>query len=147
LSDAGKVAYHGVRLAREFLRPGGAAMVVGVGGLGHLAVQILNLMGSRVVAVDISDDKLRHARDCGAVAAVRSDQIDDPAALVAAAKDAAGGSVDAAFDYVSLDQTLALCAGAVRSGGMVVVNGTGAGTPPLGHGRQPVKGVTWIFND
>jgi len=40
--------------------------VFGVGGLGHLAVQIGHAMGAQVCAIDIADDKLELARTLGA---------------------------------------------------------------------------------
>jgi len=40
--------------------------VFGVGGLGHLAVQIGHAMGAQVCAIDIADDKLELARSLGA---------------------------------------------------------------------------------
>lgn len=40
--------------------------VFGIGGLGHLAVQIGRVFGAEVTAIDISDDKLDLAKVCGA---------------------------------------------------------------------------------
>ena len=48
------------------VRAGERLAVFGVGGLGHLAVQIAKVMGIKVCAVDITEDKLQLARECGA---------------------------------------------------------------------------------
>jgi propanol-preferring alcohol dehydrogenase len=40
LTDAGLTAYHAIQLSRDLLRPG-ATRMIGVGGLGHMAIQIL----------------------------------------------------------------------------------------------------------
>jgi len=40
--------------------------IFGIGGLGHLAVQLAKARGAEVIAVDVSDDKLELARECGA---------------------------------------------------------------------------------
>lgn len=40
--------------------------IFGIGGLGHLAVQLAKARGAEVIAVDVSDDKLGLARECGA---------------------------------------------------------------------------------
>lgn len=44
--------------------------IFGVGGLGHLAVQLAKANKARVIAVDVSDDKLDLARDLGADAVI-----------------------------------------------------------------------------
>jgi propanol-preferring alcohol dehydrogenase len=46
--------------------------VFGVGGLGHLAVQIAKEMGATVTAVDVSDEKLAHAKSLGASATLNA---------------------------------------------------------------------------
>jgi propanol-preferring alcohol dehydrogenase len=48
------------------VRVGERLAVFGVGGLGHLAVQLAHASGVKVCAVDIADDKLQLARECGA---------------------------------------------------------------------------------
>jgi alcohol dehydrogenase len=49
--------------------------VHGCGGVGLSAVQIASALGARVVAVDISEEKLRLARALGAVAAVNASTV------------------------------------------------------------------------
>jgi propanol-preferring alcohol dehydrogenase len=51
-------------------------MVVGVGGLGHLALQYAQIFGTRTIAVDVEDEKLQLAKDLGAdyVVDARGDQ-------------------------------------------------------------------------
>jgi propanol-preferring alcohol dehydrogenase len=56
--------------------------VIGVGGQGHLAVQIAKAMGATVVALDIGPDKLALARRLGAD---RTFDVTDPATMSAAA--------------------------------------------------------------
>jgi propanol-preferring alcohol dehydrogenase len=55
--------------------------IVGVGGLGHLAVQYATAMGLHVVAVDVADDKLALARDMGASFTINS-LNEDPVQVV-----------------------------------------------------------------
>lgn len=64
---AGVTTYKGIR--ETDTRPGEWLVVSGVGGLGHMAVQYAKAMGLRIVAVDISDEKLALARASGADAA------------------------------------------------------------------------------
>ncbi|PNH01781.1 putative formaldehyde dehydrogenase AdhA, partial [Tetrabaena socialis] len=47
-------------------RPGARVAVLGIGGLGHLALQFANHMGGDVTALDIAADKEEEARKLGA---------------------------------------------------------------------------------
>jgi alcohol dehydrogenase, propanol-preferring len=53
-------------LKRAGVSPGQRLAVFGVGGLGHLAVQIGRELGADVTAIDISDEKLELAKSLGA---------------------------------------------------------------------------------
>jgi alcohol dehydrogenase, propanol-preferring len=79
---AGVTTYRGLK--RSEARPGQWVTVLGVGGLGHLAVQYAVAMGLRVVAVDISDDKLALATSLGAELTVDARDPDGPASVHAA---------------------------------------------------------------
>jgi propanol-preferring alcohol dehydrogenase len=61
---AGVTVYRALRRAK--LTPGQKLAIFGVGGLGHLAVQIGVGLGAAVTAVDLSDEKLAHAQALGA---------------------------------------------------------------------------------
>src|ERR1700740_2997916 len=61
---AGVTVYRALNHAR--IQPGQRLAVFGVGGLGHLAVQIGKELGATVSAIDVSDEKLEHARNLGA---------------------------------------------------------------------------------
>lgn len=61
---AGVTTFNALRLARA--RAGGRVAVVGVGGLGHLAVQFAAAMGYEVVAVARGPERESLARDLGA---------------------------------------------------------------------------------
>jgi len=53
-------------LRQSGLQSGQRLAVFGVGGLGHLAIQMAKAMGAWVCGVDVADDKLRLATECGA---------------------------------------------------------------------------------
>lgn len=59
-------------MKKSDVQAGQKIAVFGVGGLGHLAVQLAKAKGAEVVAVDVADDKLELARDCGADAVVNA---------------------------------------------------------------------------
>jgi propanol-preferring alcohol dehydrogenase len=48
------------------VQAGQKVAVFGVGGLGHLAIQLAKARGAEVIAIDVADDKLELARECGA---------------------------------------------------------------------------------
>lgn len=83
---AGVTTYRGLK--RTGARPGQWVAILGIGGLGHVAVQYAVAMGLRVVAVDLGADKLALARSLGAEVAVDA-SAGDP---VAAVRDAVGGT-------------------------------------------------------
>ena len=76
---AGVTTYRGLK--RTGARPGQWVAVVGIGGLGHIAVQYARAMGLRVAAVDVSDDKLKLAKSLGAEFVVNAAEADPVAAI------------------------------------------------------------------
>jgi NAD+-dependent secondary alcohol dehydrogenase Adh1 len=66
-ADAGLTAYHAVRRTAHLMKPGTTAVVIGIGGVGHIAVQLARELGSsRVIAIDTEEERLRLARELGA---------------------------------------------------------------------------------
>jgi alcohol dehydrogenase, propanol-preferring len=61
---AGVTVYRALRKAE--VAPGQRVAIFGVGGLGHLAVQIARSIGAEVIAADVDDAKLALARESGA---------------------------------------------------------------------------------
>ena len=76
---AGVTTYRGLK--RTGARPGQWVAVVGIGGLGHIAVQYARAMGLRVAAVDVAPDKLELARTLGAELVVNGAETDPAAAI------------------------------------------------------------------
>jgi NAD+-dependent secondary alcohol dehydrogenase Adh1 len=73
-ADAGLTAYHAVKKAADILYPGTRVVVIGAGGLGHIAVQCLKaLTPAEVVVVDRLEPALELARDIGAEHTVLAD--------------------------------------------------------------------------
>lgn len=71
---AGVTVYKGLKETE--VKPGQWVAISGVGGLGHVAVQYAKAMGMRVVAIDISDEKLKLAKKLGAEVVVNSLKTD-----------------------------------------------------------------------
>ncbi len=128
LTDAALTPYHAIKRSLSLLGPGSTAVVIGIGGLGHMAVQILRaLCPARIVAVDersaALDTAIRLGADDGLLAG------DDPAAAVARLTD--GRGADVVIDLVGSDATLALGASIARPLGHLTIVGIGGGTLPM----------------
>lgn len=117
---AGVTVYKGLKETEA--KPGQTVAIVGIGGLGHLAVQYAKAMGLHVIAVDISDDKLALATRSGA------DQVYNAATTDAAAEIGAAGGVEGVLvTAVSPDSFAQGVAMLARGGTMSLV-----GLPPGG---------------
>lgn len=125
LTDAGLTPYRAVKRVLPKLTADSSAVVIGVGGLGHLAVQLLNAMSpARVIAVDTRTEALDLAKEVGAHATVASGE-DAGAQII----DATGGAkADVVLDFVGADPTIALGASVVRPAGDLVVVGAAGGS-------------------
>jgi propanol-preferring alcohol dehydrogenase len=75
LSCAGLTTYKAVKVAG--VKPSDLVAVFGIGGLGHLAVQYAIIAGASVVAVDLQDEKLIHAKELGAQYTINA-TVQDP---------------------------------------------------------------------
>jgi alcohol dehydrogenase len=83
--DDATAASMGCRFATSFravvdqarTRPGEWVAVHGAGGVGLSAIMIAAALGANPIAIDIADDKLDFARDCGAVAAINANKTAD----------------------------------------------------------------------
>ena len=87
LTCAGVTTYAAIKNAH--VTPGETVVVFGIGGLGHLAVQYARLVGAKVIAVDVTDDKLELATDLGADHVVNAGSTD----AVKAIRDLGGADV------------------------------------------------------
>ena len=67
---AGVTVYRALRRAQ--IAPGERLGIFGIGGLGHVAVQIAQHLGAEITAVDICEDKLELARSLGAASALNA---------------------------------------------------------------------------
>lgn len=124
LADAALTPYHAIDGARHRLTPGSTAVAIGIGGLGHMGLQILRATtAARIVAIDASDEKLALARQHGADEAYRSDEAVD------AVLEATGGyGADAVFDFVGIEPTVSVATRLVAPDGALRFVGLGGGT-------------------
>ena len=99
---------------------GSTVAVVGAGGVGLNIIQGAKLAGaSRIIAVDLLENKLAAAREFGATDVVDASKGD----AVSAVAGLTGGGVDFAFEAIGLAKTAEQCFGMIKRGGRAVVVG------------------------
>jgi propanol-preferring alcohol dehydrogenase len=136
LSDAALTPYHAIKRALPHLSADTTVVVIGVGGLGHMAIQLLRVLAPvRVVAADVDDKKLEQAKALGAhdvvnnrnagAAAERIRQITGPRAA---------GLV---LDCVGVQQTMDLGAKLLGRNSVWTIVGLGGGHHDFHHGSTP----------
>jgi Zn-dependent alcohol dehydrogenase len=103
------------------VEPGSTVAVIGTGGIGLNVIQGAALSGARaIVAIDMADDKLEHARVFGATHVVNPSRDGDPVDVV---KKLIRGGVDYAFECIGLSPTVVQAFHMLRKGGTAVVVG------------------------
>jgi len=117
---AGVTVYKGLKETEA--KPGQWVAISGIGGLGHMAVQYARAMGLRVVAVDISDDKLKLAKKLGAEVIINSLKVDAVKEVRKATNGGAHGILVTAVSTDAFKQAVAMLR---RRGTMALV-----GLPP-----------------
>jgi alcohol dehydrogenase, propanol-preferring len=126
LTDAGATSYHGVRKVLHKLIPGSTAVVIGAGGLGSFAIQLLRSMSpATVIAVDNNPDRLAYVSDLGAHHTV-SGVDENTAAELSRITNGEGATV--VLDFVGIDRTIAVGVGATQPYGTYGVIGSNGGT-------------------
>lgn len=144
LTDAGLTPYHAIKPSLPKLVPGSTAVVIGAGGLGHLAIQILRALSpAQVIALDVSDDKLTFARAVGAHAAFHS----GAEALESVRSHTGDRGAEAVFDFVGINETADLAAKLGGQASDIVMVGLGPGTVPVSVNTVPggtsVRAPVW----
>lgn len=137
LTCAGVTTYAAIKNAR--IVPAETVAVFGIGGLGHLAVQYARLVGAKVIAVDVSDEKLALATELGADHVVNAAKTDP----VTAIRDLGGADVSVVLAVAPT--VFAQAFDALNRGGRLVL----VSLPADGHITLPIfdtvlKGISVI---
>ena len=136
LTDAALTPYHALKPHLWRLVPGSSVVVIGVGGLGHVAVQLVReLSPARIVAIDLREHARQVAHDAGADVALDADGLD--AGEVRAETGDAGAAL--VLDFVGSDNTVRLAASVIEVGGHVSIVGSGAESFPCAIGSVPLE--------
>jgi propanol-preferring alcohol dehydrogenase len=134
LTDAGLTTYTAIKPALPTLVPGTTAVVIGVGGLGLLAVQFLRtLCSARVIAVDNDKTHLQLAKEHGADNTLPSDA--STAGLIRDITSGAGANF--ILDCVGAEPTLRTGVAALARLGRLTLVGAALKTIPFGLHEIP----------
>jgi D-arabinose 1-dehydrogenase-like Zn-dependent alcohol dehydrogenase len=125
IADAVVTATRAVR--RGEVTAGSRALVIGAGGVGLCAIQLLVSSGVRVVAVDIRPEALEAAKALGAMQTF----ISDEASVAASGPGTEDDPLQCVFDCVGSAQSLDLACAWVMNGGRVVVVGEHGDSLPV----------------
>jgi NAD+-dependent secondary alcohol dehydrogenase Adh1 len=121
LADAGITAYRVAKKAAKQLTPGQYCVIMGVGGLGHIALQSLReLCGCRIIAVDFSEKARQLALDLGAQHAISGGEN-----VVQEVRELTRGGAHAVIDFVGELGAEQLCWQMLRQGGTHYIVGYG----------------------
>ncbi|MBV8350653.1 MAG: NAD(P)-dependent alcohol dehydrogenase [Verrucomicrobia bacterium] len=121
-ADAGLTAYHVAKKASRHLLPGQHVIVIGVGGLGHIAVQVLKaLCSADIIALDRSDLALALATECGAHHPVKADENQ----IEAIRKLTDGKGAEAVIDFVGEGNSIENGLAMTRRNGVYYIVGYG----------------------
>lgn len=132
---AGVTTYKGLKQTE--VRPGEWVVVLGAGGLGHVAIQYAKAMGLHVAAVDLGAEKMELARSLGAEVTIDA-ATEDPAQAIQKQIGGAHGVVVTAVSPVAFKQAVNM----LRRGGTCVLIGLPPGEFPVSIFDVVLNGYT-----
>jgi propanol-preferring alcohol dehydrogenase len=136
LSDAALTPYHAIKRALPHLHPETTVVVTGVGGLGHMAIQLLRVLAPvRIVAADVDDRKLQQAKALGADEVVNNRNASEAAERIRQITGPRGAVL--VLDCVGVQPTLDLGAKLLGRNSVWTIVGLGGGRHDFRHGSTP----------
>jgi alcohol dehydrogenase, propanol-preferring len=136
LSDAALTPYHAIKRALPHLDAESTVVVVGVGGLGHMAIQLLRVLAPvRIVAADIDDRKLQQAKALGADDIVNNRNASEAADRIRQITGPRGAGL--VLDCIGVQPTVDLGAKLLGRNSVWTIVGLGGGRHEFRHGSTP----------
>jgi propanol-preferring alcohol dehydrogenase len=136
LSDAALTPYHAIKRALPHMNPDSTAVVMGVGGLGHMAIQLLRVLAPvRIVAADVDDRKLEQAKALGAHEIVNN--RDAAAAAERIRKITGPRGAGLVLDCIGVQPTIDLGVKLLGRNSVWTIVGLGGGHHDFHHGSTP----------
>ena len=136
LSDAALTPYHAIKRALPNLNADSTVVVLGVGGLGHMAIQLLRALAPmRIVAADVDDKKLEQAKALGAHDVVNNRNAGEAAERIQQIIGPRGAGL--VLDCVGVQPTMELGAKLLGRNSTWSIVGLGGGHHDFTHGSTP----------
>jgi propanol-preferring alcohol dehydrogenase len=143
LSDAALTPYHAIKRALPLLNAGTTVVVIGVGALGHMAVQLLRVLAPvRIIAADIDPAKLDQAKALGANDVVSTQNIELAAEQIQKITSPRGAGL--VLDCIGVQPTVDLGAKLLGRNSAWTLVGLGGGHHDFHHGSTPYGSVLSI---
>src|ERR671922_387270 len=141
LSCSALTAYGAVKNAN--LKPNDNVVIVGAGGLGLMAIQLAKAVtGSKIIAMDLDDEKLTAAKKNGADDTINSKKEEDPIRAVMELTDKMGA--DAVIDFVNASKTVETDMQFLRKRAKLVLVGLFGGELKLSLVSMPTRAYRLI---
>ena len=136
LSDAALTPYHAIKRALPQINAESTVVVMGVGGLGHMAIQLLRVLTPvRIIAADVDEKKLDHAKALGADEVVNNRDADAAAERILKLTGTRGAGL--VLDCVGVQPTIDLGAKLLGRNCVWTIVGLGGGHHDFHHGSTP----------
>ncbi|WP_292008183.1 NAD(P)-dependent alcohol dehydrogenase [Chryseobacterium sp.] len=125
LTDAALTPYSAIKRSMDKLMSDEFVVVIGVGGLGHVALQILReISGATIIACDVTPEKLAFAKELGAAYTLNSKDAD---AAEQIQKITGIKKAKVVIDFVGASSTIDLGSKVVSLDGDLTIVGLGGG--------------------
>lgn len=132
LTDAGLTPYHAIKRSANKLTASNFVVVIGIGGLGHMALQILKATcAATIIACDVNDEKLELAKKHGADYVFNTTQADVAEQII---KLTGSKKCAVVFDFVGINPTIQLGSQIVGLDSHWTIVGLGGGQYQLSPG-------------
>jgi propanol-preferring alcohol dehydrogenase len=136
LSDAALTPYHAIKRALPQLNADTTVVVIGVGGLGHMAVQLVRVLAPmRIIAADVDATKLEQAKALGADDVVNTRDVDAAVEQIRNITGPRGAGL--VLDCVGVQATVDLGAKLLGRNCVWTIVGLGGGHHDFHHGSTP----------
>jgi propanol-preferring alcohol dehydrogenase len=143
LSDAALTPYHAIKRVLPLLHADSTVVILGIGGLGHMAVQLLRVLAPvRIIAGGVDSAKLEQAKNLGANETLNTRNSDAAAEQILKITGRRGAGF--VLDCIGVQPTIDLGAKLLARNSAWTIVGLGGGRHDFHHGSTPYGTVVTI---